>query len=338
MTEPQPVVISLLKLPPEIQPFFRLKEILLVFREKLDHLTLALAHTQDPNAHVGLAPKFHKALVPLHGVAADQATALVELLVIAQSFAEKMLNLVDALPITFTGPERPRVLASVTSYAKSMVRVYGRAEQGMKEVIQVTMSTVEKLKAMLDHSGTLPCFFWNDSNQFFAASNSSEASVFTEENSQVVNELIQAAREACSLLHQGAQYYQTAQKHFQNVELSQEQMPSPDEIGTVRQRWVTFSKDLSSFNANRELAKIGVELRGARTARETISMGQFTALFGKRTAQARPDARTGLRAIPEAGASDAASTSSPPPPSYRRSFLRSVLQRLLPCIFPKQNS
>ncbi|KXN84952.1 hypothetical protein AN958_11875 [Leucoagaricus sp. SymC.cos] len=319
MTDPPPVVISQLKLPPESQPFFRFKEILLLFREKLEHLTLTLASTQDiPDTRPVLPPKFQSILWPLQVLASDQANLLALLLTHVRGLTKATVDFLDALPLSFTESRPPKKFRLLSIHGRITAEKYEEAERGMEEFQKTILSAVEQLRTLVSSSD-----------------DSREASVMNEENSQIVNELIQAAREGSALLHEAAQYYRDMEGHFKNDKPFREQSPPTEEINATRESWIAFSKSLANFE--QDLPAIASALRKGGSVFEARQLARLWAKFGSTNAQGK-DGSPAPRAIQEANISNTTPDSPTRSTSPKVSFWRSLLRRVLPCIYHEQRN
>ncbi|KAF5348538.1 hypothetical protein D9756_009545 [Leucocoprinus leucothites] len=315
MSESQPVLISYLRLPPNEQLFSRLKEILLLLREKLEHLTLALAVPQDPDSPFVLPKEVNKALKPLRTAASGQSIALGNVLFQTRLFANKTLQLVDTLEAADSKVEKPDVIEKLIYNAKTAVESCETAAKEMEEVSELTTSTIQSLRPVIDKT-----------------SNNASAAVFTEENSQVVNELLKATREGSTLFRQTGQYYRDAGEHFRDDEALRANPPSPEEINVVRQRWTAFVTSLGDYEA--DLSKIGAAIRLGPKVHEARRLGRLWSRFGKTSTQDRTTTPAQPRTILDANTSDHA----PARPRERNvSFLRSIWQWILAHFSTKKN-
>ncbi|KXN85416.1 hypothetical protein AN958_11355 [Leucoagaricus sp. SymC.cos] len=172
MNDRKPVVVTLLKvseqvlvtwtsrmtlfyakLAPPSHPIFRLKEIFILFRTKLEELALVLASTQEPeDSYIGLSLQFREILRPLRMATGEQVDQFAGLLISGLFFTPVMLEFLDAFPITFDGLDAPRIFRVLVGQVQRRAKDYEKAEREMKEVSQVTMSVVERLKDVLDQS------------------------------------------------------------------------------------------------------------------------------------------------------------------------------------------
>jgi hypothetical protein len=73
--------------------------------------------------------------------------------------------------------------------------------------------------------------------------------VFTEENSQVVNDLIQRVQDGCAPYRPLKEYFEESAKHFQDGKIFQKDSPSPGEVELMRQRWIKFVEGLKPIIA-----------------------------------------------------------------------------------------
>ncbi|KXN83029.1 hypothetical protein AN958_01905 [Leucoagaricus sp. SymC.cos] len=264
-------------------------------------ITYLKVSVQDPReTRPILVPEFQEILQPLQKAASQQADILSELVTHAQGATKTMLDFINALPLASTGSQPPMKLQMVSFHGEMTAEKYEEAEQGMEEVCKIALSAVEKLKAIL--------------------SQEREASVFTPENSRVVNELIQAAHEGSSLLRQASQYWRETEKHFNNYELFREQSPPTEEIDMIRQRWIAFTKGLDNFKS--DLGRISSALERGGGIYEARRLGRLWARFGNRTDPDQRNRSTQPRAILDVNTLDAEPNSpslpaDPPPKFYK---------------------
>ncbi|KXN90382.1 hypothetical protein AN958_04251 [Leucoagaricus sp. SymC.cos] len=221
MSSLQPVVVSYLKvsqyvfslsliiahmvsakLPPDEEPFFRSKEILELFKEKLEQLTFALAATQGSDKSDPLPPEILELLKPLRELAARQCEIVGVNTNHLKMFAKASLRLVNASSTASAEQGVAAFVERVTRSARVSAGNWRDAEKGMEQLSEEIVTTMEKITAVLNKDRV-----------------ATASIVFNEENSQAVNDFIHAARDGSALFRNNVQFLQETADHFQNVDL-----------------------------------------------------------------------------------------------------------------------
>ncbi|KXN83338.1 hypothetical protein AN958_01556 [Leucoagaricus sp. SymC.cos] len=275
MSDLQPVVVSYLKvsqyvfslppiiahivsakLPPDEEPFFRSKEILELFKEKLEQLTFALAATQGPNNSDPLPSEIVDLLKPLRRSTAEQCENVGVNMRFLQMFAEDSLQLVNASSTASAGQGVAALVQEVTKSAQLSAGNWRDAEKGMEQLSEEIVTTVEKITAVI--------------NKDRAATASI---VFDERNSQAINDFIHATQDGSALFRNNAQFLQETADHFQDIDL-QVQLPTEQEIAIMRERWSGFLEHLEPLKS-RTFAAIATQIRSGPDLREAKARADF---------------------------------------------------------------
>ncbi|KXN87004.1 hypothetical protein AN958_09347 [Leucoagaricus sp. SymC.cos] len=149
MATSEPVVISYLKLPPEEQPFFRLKEIFEVIRDKLEQSTFALAEAQNFKKPELFPPEIKSLMRSLREFASTQCLNVIEVIRTMHEFSGTIMQFLDALPITTSDPT-PKIIEIARYASRTSAARWEEAEKEMKEFSDEVITTLEKLRVVLD--------------------------------------------------------------------------------------------------------------------------------------------------------------------------------------------
>jgi hypothetical protein len=164
--------------------------------------------------------------------------------------------------------------------------------------------------------------------------------VFTEENSQVVNDLVQALRDGTAPYRLLKEYFQESAKHFQDEKRFQKGSLLPGEVELMRQRWSRFVETLKPIMT--EYSRLQGQIAGGLNIHKMPNLARE---INKRNAEATEPSSTSTmvvtrKAITDVSNSvDAASKVNPPfsDPPVPVPWRRVWWQRIISC-FKRNNS
>ncbi|KAF9444586.1 hypothetical protein P691DRAFT_778157 [Macrolepiota fuliginosa MF-IS2] len=300
MADPEPVILTLLKLPPEQQLFFRLREIAEVFLHKLDHLNLAVAASQDAQA-IQLLDELRKS-------ATHQCDTLFGVIFLARGFKNRWFRLLDSLTTTPLTEEAIELISGTAWGADVTSREVGDAQKKIAQFGRDIASAAQQITAA--HT---------------VDSGAKESVILTPENTQVVTDLLAAVDESNELIRQIAEYYKDLGQQLENdVESAKSNPPTEEEVEMVRERWIGFLNGLddisSGFGELREWIRKKPQVERVD---DTNPPSPPTATATSTDQPPPASAPAGTKAITDA---------SSPPARTKRSFLRSLPRRLFSCL------
>ncbi|KAF9442304.1 hypothetical protein P691DRAFT_779465 [Macrolepiota fuliginosa MF-IS2] len=304
MADPEPVVFTLLKLPPEQQPFYRLREIAEVFLHKLDHLNLVLVASQEVDPY----PQAIQLLDDLRKAATHQCDSLFGVVFLARDFKTQWIPLLDSLTTT---PLTDHAIELLYSTALGADITAQGVDDSQKEIVQFGKDIASAAQQI--------------ASAHTADSNTKRNIILDPENAQVVTDLLATVDECDGLLRQVAKYYRDlGQQLQQDVESAKANPPTEEEIEMVRERWIEFVKGLEVLSSD-----FG-QIRSWMRRKPQVERVDGSNPPSPPTATAVPanqptpsNAPAGAKAITDA---------SFPPTRTKRSFLRSLPRRLLSCL------
>jgi hypothetical protein len=164
--------------------------------------------------------------------------------------------------------------------------------------------------------------------------------VFTEENSQIVNDFIQVVRDGTAPYRLLKEYFQESAKHFQDEKKFQKGSPSPGEVELMRQRWSRFVEALKPIIA--EYSDLQANIAGGLNIHKMPNLARE---INKRNAEAtEPSSRSttlvARKAITDVSKSaDAASKVNPPSsdPAVPVPWWRVWWRRIISCLKRKNS-
>ncbi|KAJ3570595.1 hypothetical protein NP233_g4299 [Leucocoprinus birnbaumii] len=223
MDESQPLVVSYLKLPPDEQAFFRIHDLFKAIMDKLNHLALVIRTAQDINSSEEVKKYFRG----LQEVAHDECSKVTDVTLSCMRYARAMVELVDLigsqsdhlLSHSGNGSSLQKIrIAAVKCH--EIVEQCDIAMQGMDRFRQEIPATVQRITAVVNR---------DDSER--------AEIVFTDENSRVVNDLIQVLRDSPAIFREIQQHFQEAESHLRNIKDFETGRPSDHELKIMHQRW-----------------------------------------------------------------------------------------------------
>ncbi|KAF5348529.1 hypothetical protein D9756_009548 [Leucocoprinus leucothites] len=311
MDVPQPLVVSYLKLPPDEQLFSRLRDVLQTIQEKLDHLALVLAAAQD----VHRSTEVRDILKNLQSGAGEHSSKVVGVIVTCETYAKTMIRLAKSLPDAMKDEDIFRKLGIFSTRCSEVIEACDNAIEGMGQLRHEIPSTVDRLKVALDNGD-----------------NKRAGLVFTEENSRVVNQLIQVIGEFPAAFHPLKEYFQEGKEHFANKEFFRENSPSEKEISAMRESWSKFSTTLAG------IAEEVAQLQGNISTGPDIYKAPKLAQIWKKGASSKskgPDSSTTpatRKAITGTDDPDTAPSEASPPVNVEASWWRTWWRRIVSCL------
>ncbi|KAF9444589.1 hypothetical protein P691DRAFT_778159 [Macrolepiota fuliginosa MF-IS2] len=304
MANPEPVVFTLLKLPPERQLFFRLREIAEVFLRKLDHLNLVLVASQEADPY----PQAIQLLDDLREAAMRQSDSLFRVVFSARDFKDQWFRLLDSLT---TAPLTDRAVELLYSTAVGANIAAQGVDKSQEEIAQFGKDIASAAQQI--------------ATAHTADGNPKQNIILNPENTQVVTDLLATVNEGDGLLRQIAKYYRDLEQHLQDAASTESNPPTEEEIDLVQERWIGFAKDLGSLSS--EFSQIGSWLgTKPQVERTDGSNPQSPPTATATPADQPPPANTS-----PAGTKTITNASSPPTQT-KRSFLRSLPRRLFSCL------
>ncbi|KAJ3555826.1 hypothetical protein NP233_g12114 [Leucocoprinus birnbaumii] len=317
MGDPPSLVVSYLKLPPDEQLFLNIRDLFQTMAEKLDHLALVLAAAQD----VEPSSEAEKAFEDLQRTAGAHCLKGFEIATLSGLYGKSMVELVDSLPGA-SGTERfPFTIRGFSGQCDSIIESCNAAIKGIEKLTQEIPITVQRIRDALD-----------------AGDKSSASVVFTEANSQVVNELIQIVRDSPSVFYPIKQYFQESGEHFKNRESFLTNTPSLEEIDVMRQRWATFSASMEGvpkdLNRLRSRIAVGPDILRAPGLLDTSKTQSAAAADGSETA---PTARKAIQDGSTVNAAPVKGAPVHPRTSWWRSWWQRIRSRITPKHLRKSN-
>ncbi|KAJ3570593.1 hypothetical protein NP233_g4303 [Leucocoprinus birnbaumii] len=212
-------------LPPDEQLFFNLKDILQTIMEKLDHLALVMAANQDLHP----LPEARTAVRSLQMAAGEQCGKIVHIILAGRSYAKLMTEFMDSLS---AGLDRDGLLEQVSIFSyrcETVTESCDEAVTGMGLLLEEIPATVRRLSTILGESS-------NDAGL-----------VFTGENSQLVNDLLQVVSRSPTTIRAVREPFQEARDYYSNTNSFPTGFPSQEEIDVMRKRWNDLSGTLGSI-------------------------------------------------------------------------------------------
>ncbi|KXN86106.1 hypothetical protein AN958_10433 [Leucoagaricus sp. SymC.cos] len=304
MVSPQPVVLTCLKLPPDEQLFFRLKAILLVVLEKFHQLDLAIL-AAETRANLSEAQTI---LSPLHIQAGSRSSLLIHAIDYAKDFGGYFIELAGSMANPSAMEDIKDNLAQVSASALLTARKYREGERDMKNKVSEEIEpTVRKVTAVLNRTST-----------------DASSLVFTPENLEAVNELIQVTREYSTIHGEISKYFEEMERVF-DPQSFQVATPSDEEITTVKERWRGYIQTVTDLQ--RGLRGIQANIDAGPSAADALRLAQEMAAKGSSANQ--ESATTNRKAIADSSHVTADSASQRQP---LRARLRAFSHRVFSCI------
>ncbi|KAF5348454.1 hypothetical protein D9756_009550 [Leucocoprinus leucothites] len=311
MSDPPSLVVSYLKLPPDEELFLRIRDLFQTIMEKLDHLILVLVSAQDTQPF----SEIEEALEDLQKAAGAHCLKGQDVALSCRFYGRSMLKLVDTLPASSNDDEFLSRVGAFSIRCESIIKDCDASMEGMEELSHKIPITVSRIKVALEEGDR-----------------SREHLVFTEANSQVVNDLIQTVRDCPAAFLPVKEYFQEARKHFQDKESFRVNAPSKEEINIMRQRWTTFTASMEGISRT-----IGLLRSKIATGPDILNApGLLDALNAQSSgAASSPGIKTPpvtRKAILNASTADfqAVSPDATTPSRTKTSWWRRALSRLIP--------
>ncbi|KXN89161.1 hypothetical protein AN958_06164 [Leucoagaricus sp. SymC.cos] len=315
MADSQPVLISYLKLPPDEQPFFRIKEILLLYKDKLETLTFAVASPQGLDDFKPLVPEYIELLEPLRKLGCAQCDTARNIVAEVRRVARVFRQVLDALPIPGDVEKMPHVVVHLLFTIRRAAAQWEEAQQGVEQFSKEIVATVGKITALLNKDPT----------------KAAAAASLLENHSDTVGELIQATQECRAIYRRMSEFLRDAENKFQG-DYFKGKLVSPDEIDLVRRRWTGLGMSLDTLT-NTIFSTISTEiLFSPSIAKAKIREGFWkSAGTGRAGSSAHSNTSTGPKAILGTSGSDVETTAHSSHPKKASSFFQLLWHRIVSC-------
>ncbi|KXN82492.1 hypothetical protein AN958_02502 [Leucoagaricus sp. SymC.cos] len=281
MADSQPVLISYLKLPPDEQPFFRIREILLLYRDKLETLTFAVASTQDLDGFEPLAPEYNELLKPLRKLGRAQCRTACEIVEEVRTVARVFGQVLHTLPIPSDVEKMPHIVVHFLFTMKRAAEQWEEAQQGVEQFSKEIVVTVGKITALLNKDPT----------------KAPAAASLSENHSDTVDELIQATQECRAIYRRMSEFLRDTENKFQG-DYFKGKLVSPDEIDMVRRRWTGLGISLDTLT-DTIFSAIAIDISSGPSITRAKIMGGFwkSSGTGRAGSSTRSNTSTGPKAI-----------------------------------------
>ncbi|KXN82498.1 hypothetical protein AN958_02508 [Leucoagaricus sp. SymC.cos] len=304
-----------LKLPPDEQPFFRIKEILLLYKDKLETLTFAVASTQGLDDFKPLVPEYIELLKPLRKLGSAQCDTACEIVEEVRRVVHVFRQVLDTLPIPSDVEKMPHTVVHLVFTMKRAAEQWEEAQQGVEQFSKEIVATVGKITALLNKDPT----------------KAAAAASLSENHSDTVDELIQATQECRAIYRRMSEFLREAENKFQGDYFKGKQV-SPDEIDMVRRRWTGLGISLDTLT-DTMFATIATQiLVGPSIAKAKIRGGFWNSSgTGRAGSSAHSNTSTGPKAILGTSGSDVETTAHSSLPKKASSFFQSLWHRIVSC-------
>ncbi|KXN81023.1 hypothetical protein AN958_06335 [Leucoagaricus sp. SymC.cos] len=249
----------------------------------------------------------HKTLTPLVIQAGGRSSFLIHTIDYAMDFGRYFIELASSMTNSSAMEDIISNLAQVSASALLTARKYRQGERDMKKVSEEIEPTVRKVTAVLNKT-------------------SADASslVFTPENLEAVNELIQVTREYSTIHGEISKYFEEMERVF-DPQSFQAAMPSDEEITTVKERWRGYIQTVTDLQQG--LRGIQTKIDAGPSTADALRLAQEIAAKGSSANQ--ESTTTNRRAIGDSShvTADLASPRQP-----LRARLRAFSHRVFSCI------